>query len=268
MTSHYPPIASIKLDRPADRVLRITMSRGAMNAMDFEMHHGMAEIWRLIDTDPDTSVAIVTGEGKAFCAGADFALLKGTVEDHATRERMWRDGRQMVENMIHMSKPVISAINGAAAGGGLVLALLADVSIVGKTVKIVDPHTRIGVPAGDHAAILWPLLCSFAKAKYYLMLGDPILGEEADRIGLVTMSVEDDQVQGKALEIARRLASAAPSAVRLTKYSLNNWLRNMWPTFDASLAMEMMAFASPEAREGYEALRDGRRPAYGPASEI
>jgi len=262
MRSHYPQYDSVKLDWPAERVLRITMARGDMNAMDYDLHHAMAEIWRYVDTDPDTSVAIVTGQGRAFSAGADFELLHNTGSDHHWRERMWRDGRQLVENMLHMSKPVISAINGTAAGGGLVIALLADISVTGRTVKIVDPHTKIGVAAGDHAAIIWPLLCSFTKAKYYLMLGEAILGEEADRIGLVTMAVDDDKVQEKALQIAKRLASSAPSAVRFTKYSMNNWLRAMWPTFDASLALEIFGFGGPEAREGVAALTERRRPIY------
>jgi enoyl-CoA hydratase len=262
MSSHYPECESVKLDRPADRVLRITMARGPMNAMDYDLHHAMAEIWRYVDTDPDTSVAIVTGQSGVFSAGADFPMLHNTGSNHAWRERMWRDGKALVQNMIHMSKPVISAINGAAAGGGLAVALLADISVAGRTAKIVDPHTRIGVATGDHAAILWPLLCGFARAKYYLMMGEALVGEEAARIGLVTMAVDDDLVQEKALEIAVRLASAAPSAVRFTKYSLNNWLRDMWPTFDASLALEMLGFAGPEAQEGIAALTERRKPKF------
>jgi enoyl-CoA hydratase len=262
MRSHYPEYESIQLDWPAERVLRITMARGEMNAMNYDLHHSMAEIWRYVDTDPNTSVAIVTGRGKTFSAGADFELLHNTSTDHHWRERMWRDGRVLVENMLHMSKPVISAINGTAAGGGLVIALLADISITGKSVKIVDPHTRIGVAAGDHAAIIWPLLCSFTKAKYYLMLGEAIHGEEADKIGLVTMAVHDDAIQTKALEIAVRLASSAPSAVRFTKYSMNNWLRAMWPTFDASLALELFGFGGPEAQEGIAALTSRRKPVF------
>jgi len=161
----YPDYESLVLDRPAERVLRVTLSRGTMNAMNYQLHSDLAEIWRLIDDDPDTAVAIVTGQGDVFSAGADFAMLDAIVEDSLWRERMWKDGRRLVENMIHMSKPVISAINGTAAGSGLVVALLADISIVGAHVKLVDPHTRIGVATGDHAAIIWPLLCSFAKAK-------------------------------------------------------------------------------------------------------
>jgi len=256
----YPEYESLVLDRPAAGVLRISLSRGAMNGMDYRMHNDLAEIWRLVDDDPETEVAIVTAQGKAFSAGADMEMVDDIVRDHAWRERLWKDGRRLVENMIHMSKPVISAINGTAAGSGLAVALLADISIVGGKVKLVDPHTRIGVATGDHAAIIWPLLCSIAKAKYYLMLGEPILGEEAERIGLVTFSVPDDQVQQRALDIAVRITEGSGSAIRMTKYSMNNWLRTMWPTFDASLALEMLNFAGPDAREGVAALRE-RRPA-------
>lgn len=261
----YPDYESLVLDRPAERVLRVTLSRGTMNAMNYQLHSDLAEIWRLIDDDPDTAVAIVTGQGDVFSAGADFAMLDAIVEDSLWRERMWKDGRRLVENMIHMSKPVISAINGTAAGSGLVVALLADISIVGANVKLVDPHTRIGVTTGDHAAIIWPLLCSFAKAKYYLLMGEPILGEEAERIGLVSFSVPDDQVQQRALDIATRLASGSASATRFTKYSMNNWLRVMWPTFDASLALEILGFSSPDAREGVAALKERRQPRFGPS---
>jgi len=258
----FPDYESLVLDRPAARVLRITLSRGAMNGMDYRMHSDLAEVWRFVDDDPDTDVAIVTAEGKAFSAGADMDMVDDIVRDQVWRERLWKDGRRLVENMIHMSKPVISAINGTAAGSGLAVALLADISIVGSQVKLVDPHTRIGVATGDHAAIIWPLLCSLAKAKYYLMLGEPILGDEAERIGLVTFAVPADQVQQRALAIATRLVEGSGSAVRMTKYSMNNWLRQMWPTFDASLALEMLNFAGPDAREGVAALKEHRDPRF------
>lgn len=258
----YPDYESLQLDRPAEGVLRITLSRGAMNGMDYRMHNDLAEVWRYVDDDPGTDVAIVTASGKAFSAGADMDMVDDIVRDHVWRERLWKDGRRLVENMIHMSKPVVSAINGTAAGSGLAVALLADISIVGTDVKLIDPHTRIGVATGDHAAIIWPLLCSIAKAKYYLMLGEPILGEEAERIGLVTFAVPGDQVQQRALDIAIRLTQGSGSAIRMTKYSMNNWLRSMWPTFDASLALEMLGFAGPDAREGVAALQERRPPRF------
>ena len=130
-------------------------------------------------------------------------------------------------NIITCNKPIISAINGVAVGAGLVAALLADISIAAKSARVVDGHTRLGVAAGDCAVINWPLLCGMAKAKYVLLLCEPVDGAEAERLGLVALCVEDDQLQDKALEIAKRLVAGSPSAIRWPKYALNNWYRMM-----------------------------------------
>jgi hypothetical protein len=124
--------------------------------------------------------------------------------------------------------------------------------------KIVDGHTRLGVAAGDHAAIVWPLLCGMAKAKYYLMLCEPVSGEEAERIGLVSLAVDDDQLLPKAYEMADKLAGGSQTAIRWTKYSLNNWLRQAGPAFDTSLALEFMGFGGPDVHEGVASLRERR----------
>ena len=137
-------------------------------------------------------------------------------------------------------------------------ALLADISIAAKSARIVDGHTKLGVAAGDHAAIIWPLLCGMAKAKYHLMLCEPVSGQEAEALGLVSLCVDDDALQEKALEIAGKLAAGAPAALRWTKYALNNWLRQAGPIFDTSLALEFMGFGSPEAKEGVSALQQRR----------
>ena len=142
------------------------------------------------------------------------------------------------------------------------VALLADVSVAGRSAKIVDGHTRLGVAAGDHAAICWPLLCGMAKAKYYLLSCAPLTGEEAERIGLVSLCVDDDEVTERAISIARDLASLPASAVRWTKYSLNNWYRQAGPLFDASLGYEFIGFGLPEAREGLAALKEKRPPEF------
>ena len=165
MTTTYPVYQSLKLDRPAEQVLRITMSRGKMNAMDFEFHHSLTTIWQYIEDDPSVSAVIITGDGRAFSAGGDFELEEKLVNEFEWRARMWKDGRNLVKNMLHFSKPVVAAINGAAAGGGLAAAMLSDITIAGRSAKIVDGHVRLGVTAGDHAAIIWPLLCGMAKAK-------------------------------------------------------------------------------------------------------
>lgn len=268
MTYSYPNYQSLKLDRPADRVLRITMDRGKINAMDFELHHAMTTIWQHIEDDPSVSAVILTGEGRAFSAGGDFDLEEKVVNDFEWRARMWKDGRNLVKNLIHFSKPLVSAINGPAAGGGLAAAILSDISIAGRSAKLVDGHLRLGVAAGDHAAIIWPILCGMAKTKYYLMSGKPLYGEEAERIGLVSLCVEDDELQETALETAVTLTEAAPSAIRWTKLALNNWLQMAWPIFENSLALEMLGFSGPEVQEGLTAYREKRPPNFDPDCPI
>ena len=177
-----------------------------------------------------------------------------------SRARQWKEARDIVYNVINCSKPVVSAMRGVAVGAGLVCGLLADVSIATKDCRIIDGHTRLGVAAGDHAAIVWPLLCGLAKAKYYLLLCDQVLGEEAERIGLISLAVEDAELDAKSVEIAGRLAEGAQSAIRWTKYALNNWLRAMGPTFDTSLALEMLGFGGPEVKEGLASHLEKRRP--------
>jgi enoyl-CoA hydratase len=166
--------------------------------------------------------------------------------------------------VINCSKPVVSAMHGPAVGAGLVAGLLADISIASKTARIIDGHTRLGVAAGDHAAIVWPLLCGMAKAKYYLLLCETLTGEEAERIGLVSMVADDGKVVETALAAAEKLGAMPPAAVRWTKHALNNWLRLAGPTFDASLAMEFMGFSGPEVQEGLAALKERRRPKWDP----
>jgi enoyl-CoA hydratase len=153
-------------------------------------------------------------------------------------------------------------MHGPAVGAGLVAGLLADVSIAAKSARIIDGHTRLGVAAGDHAAIIWPLLCGLAKAKYHLLLCEPLSGEEAERIGLVSLCVEDEELYDKALKVAKRLAAGSPTALRWTKYALNNWLRMAGPTFDTSLALEFLGFKGPDLEEGLASLRDKRPPKF------
>ena len=260
MSDRYAGYRKLKIDWPQERVLRIVMDNaGKLNSADSSMHTELAQIWRDIDADPNVSVAIITGAGKAFSSGGDLDLVKEMSEDFTTLTRVWKEARDLVYNIINCSKPVVSAMQGPAVGAGLVAGLLADVSIAGKSAKIIDGHTRLGVAAGDHAAIVWPLLCGMAKSKYHLLLCEPLSGEEAERIGLVSLCVEDDQLQDKALEVAGKLAAGSQSAIRWTKYALNNWLRMAGPTFDTSLALEFMGFCGPDVREGVASLR-GKRP--------
>jgi enoyl-CoA hydratase len=229
---------------------------------DASMHRELAEIWRDVSADPEVRVALIRGEGKGFSAGGDLALVEDMANDFDTRTRVWHEARDLVYNVINCDKPVVSAMHGPAVGAGLVAGLLADISIAARTARIVDGHTRLGVAAGDHAAIVWPLLCGMAKAKYYLMLCESVSGEEAERIGLVSLAVEEDELVARAFEVANRLAAGSQTAIRWTKYALNNWLRMAGPAFDTSLALEFMGFAGPDVHEGMASLRQKRPPQF------
>jgi enoyl-CoA hydratase len=268
--SRYTRYQTLKITRRGvnDAVLDIQMradgpgGNGKLPTSGKEGHWELSEIWRDVGADDSVRVAVLRGDGMGFSGGGDLALVNDIANDFAVRSRVWKEARDLVYNVINCDKPIVSAMHGPAVGAGLVAGLLADISIASKTAKIVDGHTRLGVAAGDHAAIVWPLLCSMAKAKYYLMLCEPISGEEAERIGLVSLAVHEPDLLPKAYDIADRLAAGSQSAIRWTKYSLNNWLRQAGPTFDTSLALEFMGFGGPDVREGIASLKEKRPPNY------
>jgi enoyl-CoA hydratase len=243
-------------------------SPGRLNAADHRMHRQLADVWRAIDKDPDTSAVILRGAGNAFSSGGDLELVRDIANDFQVRARVWKEARDLVYNIINCGKPIVSAMNGPAVGAGLVAGLLADISIAARSARIIDGHTRLGLAAGDHAAIVWPLLVGMAKAKYHLLLCEPLSGEEAERIGLVSLVVDDAELEATSLEVAGRLATAAPSAIRWTKYALNNWLRAAGPIFDASLALEFLGFTGPEVQEGLASFAEKRAPRYDPESPL
>ena len=266
MAPDYSSYQDLKISRLEPGILEIVMGEegGKLSITTARMHGEMARIWLDIDRDPETRVAILRGAGRGFSAGGDLAMVEEMTRDFAVRARVWREAKDLVYNLINCSKMIVSAMHGPAVGAGLVCGLLADISIAAKNARIIDGHTRLGVAAGDHAAIIWPLLCGMAKAKYYLLLCEQISGEEAERLGLVSLTCEEGELQAKALEVARKLAGGAQTALRWTKYSLNNWLRMAGPAFDASLALEVLGFSGPEAKEGVASHREKRVPTFPP----
>ena len=260
----YSDYKELHVRRVEPGIIEIVMGEegGKLSVTTARMHGEMARIWLDIDRDPETRVAILRGAGKGFSAGGDLAMVEEMTRDFAVRARVWREAKDLVYNLINCSKLIVSAMHGPAVGAGLVAGLLADVSIAAKNARLIDGHTRLGVAAGDHAAIIWPLLCGMAKAKYYLLLCEQISGEEAERLGLVSLTCEESELQAKALEVARKLAAGAQTALRWTKYSLNNWLRMAGPAFDASLALEVLGFTGPEAKEGVASHREKRKPSF------
>lgn len=254
----------LRFDRRDHGVLVITLDTpGKLNATDARMHAQVARVFRAIDDDPEIRAVVVTGAGSAFSAGGDLDWIDGQVGDYRQTLQVMREAGDIVRTMIDCDTPIVSAINGVAVGAGLAVALLADISIISETARLTDGHLRLGVAAGDHAVVIWPLLCGMARAKYLLLTSDFIDGREAERIGLVSRAVPADDVLPTALDIAERLARGPIDATRLTKRALNHWLRSALPAFEASLAYEMLNFLGPDAAEGLEALREKRSPEFG-----
>jgi len=260
----YRDYQHLTFERRDRGVVLITINRPeVLNATNDRLHWELTQVWLTFDADPQARVAVVTGAGnRAFSAGGDLDMVEANSRDPRRLARTVREASDLVYNMINTDKPIVSAINGVAVGAGLVVALLADISIMSETARFTDGHTKLGVVAGDHAAILWPLLCGMAKAKYYLLTSEFVDGREAERIGLVSLCVPPEQVLPRALDVADRLARGAQQAIRWTKRSLNNWLRQAGPIFDQSIALEMLTFMEEDVREGLAAIREKRPPTF------
>ena len=257
----YSQYQHLLFERKANGVLFITINRpDVYNATDARLHWELSRVWLDIGDDPDTRVAVITGAGRAFSAGGDLDMIETYNNNLHIISGVMKEAADIVYNITNLDKPVVSAINGVAVGAGLAVALLADISIISESARLTDGHLRLGVAAGDHAAIIWPLLCGMAKAKYYLLTADFIDGKEAERIGLVSLCVPHDEVVPKALEVANRLATGSQLAIRWTKRALNNWLRTAGPIFEHSLALEMLGFFSDDVPEGLRAVREKRTP--------
>lgn len=259
----YNEFQHILFEKREPHILWMILNRPeVLNAANTRLHTELVEVWQTIDRDPDVHVAVVTGAGRAFSAGGDLQMVENAYRNYEEVLRILDEARDLVYNMLHCSKPIVSAINGAAVGAGLVVALLADVSIAAENARLADGHVRMGVAAGDHAAIIWPLLVGMAKAKYYLMSSDFMSGKEAERLGLVSLCVPDGELLAKAQAVASDLATGPRHAIRFTKRALNQWLLQAGPIFDHSLALEMLGFFGEDMMEGVEGLRQKKRPSF------
>ena len=243
-----------------DGVALLTLNRPEVfNATNFRLHNELTRIWPDIGRDPEVRVAVVTGAGNAFSAGGDFEMIEKAMGNPEVIAQNMQEANDIVYNMIALDKPVVSAINGVAVGAGLAVALLADISIASEKARFTDGHVRLGVAAGDHAALIWPLLMSMAKAKYYLLTCDFLDGKEAERIGLVSLVVPHEELMTKAMEVAHKLADGPQPAIRFTKKALNQWLRlGAHTAFDYSLALEMLGFLGDDVKEGLAAVKEKR----------
>jgi len=259
--SIYPDLL---IERKANGVCLITLNRpDTFNSANMAMHWQMANVWRDIDRDPAVKLAVITGAGKAFCAGGDFEMVKQMIENPEIRNTCFKDTRDLVHNMVNCDKPIIAAVNGVAVGAGMATAMMSDITVASTLAKFNDGHIRLGVAAGDHAAAILPLLCGMSKTKYYTLTGAFITAAEAEKINLVTEVVAPEKVLPRALEIANVIANGPQTAIRHTKRALNQWLRqSLVVSFDYSCAVEMLGFTEADAKEGLASLKEKRNPKF------
>ncbi len=211
-----------------------------------------------VGADDDIHVAVLTGTGDVFCAGGGPDAIDLFRTDEDAFKVMHDNSRALVEAHIGLDKPVVTAMNGLAAGVGAAFGLFADFIVADRSARFGDGHIRAGLVAGDGGALIWPLAVGMTRAKRYLLTGDWITADEAERIGLVTEVVEDGQCLTRALEIAERLAQGPQAAIRGTKRSLNQHYTVAMAAFDLSVELEGQSFRDPQLGALMDDLRSGK----------
>jgi enoyl-CoA hydratase len=259
----YSKYEALKVEK-ADRVATVTLNRpDSLNAVNAVMHHELMTIWLDLAEDQEVNAIILTGAGRAFCAGGDvknMASRAGTSDGRRRSLATPAEARRIVEGMLDVEQPIIGAINGDAVGLGATIALLTDITVVSEKARFADTHVRVGIVAGDGGALIWPLLVGPHRAKEFLMRGHFINGAEAGRIGMVNYAVPPEQVMGKARELAQELADGPTWAIRWSKLAVNKWLKHQANLImDASLAYEMMTFGTEDQKEAARAFVEKRK---------
>ena len=247
------------------RVLTLTMNRPAdMNAVNKDMHDELGTIFYDAQLDDDADVIVLTGAGRVFSAGGDLAMMKRIADGSDEPFLRLVDAKRIVFSLLDLEKPIIAAVNGHAMGLGATIALLCDTIFMSSVAKIGDPHVKVGVVAGDGGCVIWPQLIGYAKAKEYLMTGDPINAEAAERMGLVNHVTEPEQTLEMAHAFAQRLADGPSAAIRWTKVSANIGLKQLAHSImDTSLAYEWLTFQTgDDHREAVTAFLEKRKPKF------
>lgn len=254
---------TIRVERDG-HVLVVTIDHpdSELNAVDARLHRDLWDLMRLLMSEREARVVILTGSGRAFSAGGDMAWfpeLRSTDALHALR----REGKQLIWNLLDVEIPIVCALNGPAVGLGASVALLCDVIVMAESASIIDPHVQVGLVAGDGGAAIWPLLVGPLAAKRHLMLGDALTAADALRLGVASEVCAVDEVGDVARRWADRLAAQAPLAVQATKMAVNAQVKQaLLASFDVSTALEIGTFHSADHVEAVAAFVEKRAPEF------
>lgn len=245
------------------KVLTLTLDHPPMNTVHFDMHNELSRIFYDVQVDHEADVIVLTGAGEVFSAGGDIPMMQKRIDEPELFNRKNVEMKRIVFGLLDLEKPVIARINGDCIGLAATLALLADILIAVDTARIGDPHVRVGYVAGDGGAVIWPQLVGYARAKEFLLTGDLIGAERAERIGLINYAVPRAELDEKVYGLADRLASGATKAIRWTKTCVNIPLRQLAHTImDASLAYEALTNIGADHQEAVDAFREKRKPRF------
>lgn len=246
------------------RVLIAKLNRPEqMNAANGQLHTELSTLFTDLQADSGSDVIVLTGAGRAFCAGGDIAWMQSSIDRPEEFEVIAREAKSIMFSQADLEKPLICRLNGHAAGLGASLALLCDIIVAHDKVKIGDPHVSVGLVAGDGGSLLWPQLIGYAKAKKYLFTGDMLTAVEAERIGLITEVVSEDKLDEATYGLAERIAKGATKAIRWTKITANLPLKQLLHSyFDTGIAYEVLSNSTRDHAEGVAAFREKRAPKY------
>lgn len=247
-----------------DRVLTLTLNRpDSLNAVNDQLHQELARVFYDAQMDDACDVIVLTGAGRAFCAGGDLAEMKKNIDAGRGDYMNHIDAKRIVFSLLDLEKPIIARVNGHCMGLGATIALLCDMIIAADHAKIGDPHVKAGVVAGDGGTVIWPQLIGYARAKEFLMLGDPMLATEAAQIGLINYAVPAEQLDEKVYGVAQRLANGPRDAIRWTKTTMNMGLKQLaHQMMDACVAYEWQTFRGDDHAVAVNAFVKGEEPKF------
>jgi enoyl-CoA hydratase len=259
----YSQYERLKMDRRG-QILTVTLNRPqTRNAVDGRMHDELATIFYDVQLDKQADVIVLTGAGSAFSAGGDLNWLAALRQTGGLGQRAAVDAKKIVFGLLDLEKPIIARIPGPCIGLGATMALLCDVIYAAISARIGDPHVRVGLVAGDGGAVIWPQLVGYARAKEYLLTGDLLSAQEAERLGLINHVVPDEELDRHVYDLAERMASGATKAIRWTKTAVNIGLKQLaHSVMDASISYEMLTSATPDHGEAIAAFQEKRTPTF------
>ena len=258
-----PRFETIALAR-SGRLLTVTLNRpDVLNAIDDQMHDDLVDVFAFVAQDQHSDVIVLTGAGRAFSAGGDFAHLAHMAAHPEAFDRDATRAKRIVFSILDLEKPLICRLNGHATGLGATLALLCDVVFAADSAKIGDPHVTVGLVAGDGGAIVWPERIGFTRTKEYLMTGELVPASKAEALGLVNHCLPLAELDRAVDAFCQRLLNGSTNAIRWTKVLLNLELkRRAHALMDAGIAYEAVTVRSADFKDAVDALRNKRPPTF------